>query len=117
MADPAGELAHIAGVVRAVTHHLRIYHLNPRLEIENIMAALERLQALPARINAVAASLSTDTATAVAAAVAPLNEQIATLTASATQTETDTSSAADALEASVSNLETAAGVIPPPPPQ
>lgn len=113
MAAASSELAHIAGVVRAVTSHLRIYHLNPRLEIENIMAALDRLQALPARINTVAASLSTDTATAAAAAVAPLNEQIASLTAGAAQTETDTGAAADALESSVSALETAAGVIPP----
>lgn len=81
------------------------------------MAALDELQALAPRLDAIITAVGTDTATAVANATAALQQQLADATATATKTESDTQAAADVLTAKVSTLETNLGIAPPAQPE
>lgn len=115
MSDPKHELAAIGADIHVTYRRLVTLHLNPILELETIMSALDDLKTLGPRIDAVTASLDTDIAAKVAAATDPLNAEIANLTGAAMAQESDTQAVAIDLMDKVSALETAAGVSAPAP--
>lgn len=99
-----------AAIFAAITH-------NTPLEGAAIMAALDNLKALGARIDAVTALLPTDIAAAVkaqadadAAAITAAQDALATAQAAAVQAETDLATEVSDLTTKVAALEKAAGV-------
>lgn len=112
---PAQRLRRIASEILKTHARLVTLHLNPLVELETIMEALDQLKTYPALIDEATAAFGTDTATAVANATAGLTQQVSDLQNAATQKEGELQTTADAIGVSVAANRTAAGLVDAPP--